>query len=208
MSRRQWIALRVLEAPSLPEKDPPDVPLEPNRPPNAQIPDPVPDPTRSGEEMPIPSDGLDKSVEIVDTVGDQASTQPQELVNNQLKEIMQTLMSLVAQTNTTDDRLDRLYTQVGIALAHLMKNDEDLKEVKVGLIHPNLELVQHQPPINTPQLGAPSAFSLEQIVAQEQEPNHQGNQMDEDNIVVVNNDYIQTTKFVPVPGHPSALLSP
>ncbi|KAF8337318.1 uncharacterized protein EI90DRAFT_3118747 [Cantharellus anzutake] len=65
-----------IEAPSLPEKDPPDTLLEPNRPPNAQIPDP--------------------SVKIIDTVGDRASTQPQELVNDQLKEIMQTLTSLVA----------------------------------------------------------------------------------------------------------------
>ncbi|KAF8331036.1 uncharacterized protein EI90DRAFT_3123727 [Cantharellus anzutake] len=47
-----------IEAPSLPEKDPPDVPLEPNRPPNAQIPNPVPDPTRSGKEMPVMEMGI------------------------------------------------------------------------------------------------------------------------------------------------------
>ncbi|KAF8330868.1 uncharacterized protein EI90DRAFT_3124106 [Cantharellus anzutake] len=59
-----------IEAPSLPEKDPPDMLLELNRPPNTQIPNPVPNPTRPGEETPIPSDSLDKSVKIIDTVGD------------------------------------------------------------------------------------------------------------------------------------------
>ncbi|KAF8327201.1 uncharacterized protein EI90DRAFT_3127246 [Cantharellus anzutake] len=170
----------AMVTPLPPEEDPPNVPVGPD--PFTDMPG-SPDPLRSGEALGL-GDGPDNSVEVVNMGGTKPRVKTPGSLNDQHNELMMMLISINQW---------------------LTRHNEAIEDLQAWIYHPSPGLAGSQIPLNSPQFEATSVPPPIPVRGRDREPIQRRNSLVDE--VSADEDYVRTTTYLPVPGHPSVRMT-
>ncbi|KAF8326196.1 uncharacterized protein EI90DRAFT_3018710 [Cantharellus anzutake] len=180
-SQSMTMVVPAVVAPLPLEEDPPDAPVGPDL--FADVPG-SPDPLRLGEALGL-GDGPDNSVEVVDVGGTKPRAKTPGSSNDQHDELMMMLRSI-----------DQWLTC----------HDEAIEDLQAWIYRPSPGLAGSQIPLNSPQFEATSVPPPVPVRGRDREPIQRRNSLVDE--VSADKDYVRTTTYLPVPGHPSSIPAP